>query len=106
MNFISTRGGECVSGAQAIAQGIAKDGGLFVPRRAFGNVYFLSERRDLSVARAAESVCERKAGRRKDVWRIRRGKVGVPQREGGGMPYPKRGGRKVVRFGRREALAN
>ena len=33
MNFISTRGGECVSGAQAIAQGIAKDGGLFVPEK-------------------------------------------------------------------------
>ncbi len=31
MNFISTRGGECVSGAQAIVQGIARDGGLFVP---------------------------------------------------------------------------
>ncbi len=31
MKFISTRGGECVTGAQAIAQGIAKDGGLFVP---------------------------------------------------------------------------
>ncbi len=31
MNFISTRGGECVRGAQAIAQGIACDGGLFVP---------------------------------------------------------------------------
>lgn len=25
MKFISTRGGECVTGAQAIAQGIAKD---------------------------------------------------------------------------------
>lgn len=31
MKFISTRGGECVTGAQAIAQGIARDGGLFVP---------------------------------------------------------------------------
>lgn len=31
MRFISTRGNECVTGAQAIAQGIAKDGGLFVP---------------------------------------------------------------------------
>ena len=31
MKFISTRGGECVTGAQAIAQGIACDGGLFVP---------------------------------------------------------------------------
>ena len=31
MKFISTRGGECVTGAQAIAQGIATDGGLFVP---------------------------------------------------------------------------
>ena len=31
MKFISTRGGECVTGAQAIAQGIAADGGLFVP---------------------------------------------------------------------------
>ena len=31
MKFISTRGGECVTGARAIAQGIAKDGGLFVP---------------------------------------------------------------------------
>ena len=31
MKFISTRGGECVQGAQAIAQGIAADGGLFVP---------------------------------------------------------------------------
>ncbi len=33
MNFISTRGGETVSGAQAIAQGIAKSGGLFVPEQ-------------------------------------------------------------------------
>jgi len=31
MRFISTRGNETVTGAQAIAQGIAKDGGLFVP---------------------------------------------------------------------------
>ena len=31
MYFISTRGGEKVTGAQAIAQGLAKDGGLFVP---------------------------------------------------------------------------
>ena len=31
MKFISTRGGECVTGAQAIVQGIASDGGLFVP---------------------------------------------------------------------------
>ena len=33
MNFISTRGGECVTGARAIVQGIAADGGLFVPER-------------------------------------------------------------------------
>ncbi len=31
MNFISTRGSETVSGARAIVQGLAKDGGLFVP---------------------------------------------------------------------------
>ena len=31
MNFISTRGGEKVTGAQAIVQGLAKDGGLYVP---------------------------------------------------------------------------
>lgn len=31
MKFISTRGGECVTGARAIVQGIASDGGLFVP---------------------------------------------------------------------------
>lgn len=31
MRFISTRGNESVNGAQAIAQGIARDGGLFVP---------------------------------------------------------------------------
>ena len=31
MQFISTRGEEKVSGAQAIVQGISKDGGLFVP---------------------------------------------------------------------------
>ncbi len=31
MKFISTRGGESVTGAQAIVQGIASDGGLFVP---------------------------------------------------------------------------
>ena len=31
MNFISTRGTERVTGAKAIVQGIAKDGGLFVP---------------------------------------------------------------------------
>lgn len=37
MQFISTRGGEKVSGAQAIAQGLAKNGGLFVPET-FPNV--------------------------------------------------------------------
>ena len=37
MYFISTRGGEKVTGAQAIVQGIAKNGGLFVPER-FPNV--------------------------------------------------------------------
>ena len=31
MKFISTRGGEKVTGAQAIVHGLAKDGGLFVP---------------------------------------------------------------------------
>ena len=31
MKFISTRGGETVTGARAIVQGIASDGGLFVP---------------------------------------------------------------------------
>lgn len=31
MNFISTRGAEKVTGAQAVVQGIAGDGGLFVP---------------------------------------------------------------------------
>ncbi len=32
MEFISTRGGQSVTGAQAVVQGIASDGGLFVPR--------------------------------------------------------------------------
>ena len=31
MYFISTRGGERVTGAQAIVQGLAKNGGLYVP---------------------------------------------------------------------------
>ncbi len=31
MNFISTRGGEKVTGAEAIVQGLAKNGGLYVP---------------------------------------------------------------------------
>ena len=31
MQFISTRGEESVTGAQAIVQGTPKDGGLFVP---------------------------------------------------------------------------
>ena len=31
MYFISTRGEEKVTGAQAIVQGLAKNGGLFVP---------------------------------------------------------------------------
>jgi threonine synthase len=31
MYFISTKGGDKVTGAQAIVQGFAKDGGLFVP---------------------------------------------------------------------------
>ena len=31
MKFISTRGEETVTGAEAIAHGIASDGGLFVP---------------------------------------------------------------------------
>ena len=33
MYFISTRGKERVTGAQAIVQGIAGDGGLFVPEK-------------------------------------------------------------------------
>ena len=33
MEFISTRGSERVNGARAIVQGIASDGGLFVPER-------------------------------------------------------------------------
>ncbi|MBO5411458.1 MAG: threonine synthase [Clostridia bacterium] len=33
MNFISTRGGEKVTGAQAIVQGLAKNGGLYVPEK-------------------------------------------------------------------------
>ncbi len=33
MNFISTRGGEKATGAQAIVQGLALDGGLFVPEK-------------------------------------------------------------------------
>jgi threonine synthase len=31
MNFISTRGGEKVSGARAIVQGLSANGGLYVP---------------------------------------------------------------------------
>jgi threonine synthase len=31
MNFVSTRGGEVVSGARAIVQGLSENGGLFVP---------------------------------------------------------------------------
>lgn len=33
MNFISTRGGEKVSGARAIVQGLSHNGGLFVPEK-------------------------------------------------------------------------
>ncbi|MDE7453188.1 MAG: threonine synthase [Clostridia bacterium] len=33
MNFISTRGGEKVTGAQAIVKGLADNGGLFVPEK-------------------------------------------------------------------------
>lgn len=33
MNFISTRGGEVVSGARAIVQGLSSNGGLFVPEK-------------------------------------------------------------------------
>ena len=33
MYFVSTRGNERVTGAQAIVQGLAKDGGLFVPEK-------------------------------------------------------------------------
>ena len=33
MKFISTRGGEKITGAQAIVQGLAKNGGLFVPEK-------------------------------------------------------------------------
>ncbi len=33
MHFISTRGGEKVTGAQAIVQGLAKNGGLYVPEK-------------------------------------------------------------------------
>ena len=33
MKFISTRGGETVTGAQAIVKGLSANGGLFVPAR-------------------------------------------------------------------------
>lgn len=33
MNFISTRGGEVVTGAKAIVQGLSSNGGLFVPEK-------------------------------------------------------------------------
>ena len=33
MIFISTRGGEKATGAQAIVQGLAKNGGLYVPEK-------------------------------------------------------------------------
>ena len=33
MKFISTRGGEKVTGAKAVVQGLAKNGGLFVPEK-------------------------------------------------------------------------
>ena len=33
MYFISTRGGEKVTGAEAIVQGLAKNGGLYVPEK-------------------------------------------------------------------------
>ena len=33
MNFVSTRGGEKVTGARAIVKGLADDGGLFVPEK-------------------------------------------------------------------------
>ncbi|MDD3401167.1 MAG: threonine synthase [Eubacteriales bacterium] len=33
MKYISTRGGQCVSAATAIMQGIASEGGLFIPQR-------------------------------------------------------------------------
>ena len=33
MYFISTRGSERVTGAEAVVQGLAKDGGLFVPEK-------------------------------------------------------------------------
>ena len=33
MNFISTRGGEKVTGAQAIVKGLAENGGLYVPEK-------------------------------------------------------------------------
>ncbi|MBQ7369671.1 MAG: threonine synthase [Clostridia bacterium] len=33
MYFISTRSGECVTGAEAIVKGLASDGGLFVPEK-------------------------------------------------------------------------
>ena len=33
MRFVSTRGKEKVTGAEAIVQGLAKDGGLYVPEK-------------------------------------------------------------------------
>ena len=33
MKFISTRGGEKVTGAQAIVKGLAENGGLYVPEK-------------------------------------------------------------------------
>ena len=57
MKFISTRGGEWVTGAQAIARGIAADGGLFVPET-FPEVTRaeLSEMLSMSYAERAAAV--------------------------------------------------
>ena len=33
MNFISTRGGEKVTGARAIVAGLSENGGLYVPEK-------------------------------------------------------------------------
>ena len=55
MTFISTRGTEKVTGAQAILQGLAKDGGLYVPE------YFPTVTQEEIVGMAEMSYAERAA---------------------------------------------
>ena len=59
MKFISTRGGEKVSGAEAIVKGLAENGGLYVPEK-FPKIS-LEEMEKMGIQRKKEAIAKGEA---------------------------------------------